>query len=98
MGRGGYLGASTIVFPASKKWQSEDFYALPLDPHWKQKVLKEKQKADAQAGVKKGLPIEAYLRWGSAPARNHGAESRNFRGDERTAGGKMPLSKKCGYS
>lgn len=58
MGRGGYSGASTIVFPASKKWQSEDFYALPLDPHWKQKVLKEKQKADAQAGAKKGLPAK----------------------------------------
>lgn len=56
MGRGGYRGASTIVFPASKKWQSEDFYALPLDPHWKKKILKEKQKADAQAGLKKGLP------------------------------------------
>lgn len=55
-GQGRYRGASTIVFPASKKWQSEEFYALPLDPHWKQKVLKEKQKADAWAGVKKSLP------------------------------------------
>lgn len=56
MGRGGYRGASTIVFPASKKWQSEDFYALPLDPNWKRRVLKENQKAAAQAGAKKSNP------------------------------------------
>lgn len=40
MGRGGYRGASTIVNPWSRKWQSEDFYAYPLDPEWKRKVLK----------------------------------------------------------
>ncbi|MBD5558290.1 MAG: hypothetical protein HDQ92_07065 [Desulfovibrio sp.] len=56
MGRGGYRGASTIVFPASRKWQSEEFYALPLDPHWMAKVQKEKQKADTRAGVKNELP------------------------------------------
>lgn len=56
MGRGGYRGASTIVFPASKKWQSEEFYALPLDPNWKRRLLKENQKAVAQTGAKKSSP------------------------------------------
>lgn len=56
MGRGGYRGASTIVFPASKKWQSEEFYALPLDPNWKRKLLKENQKAAAQTQANKLLP------------------------------------------
>lgn len=56
MGRGGYRGASTIVIPGSRKWQSEEFYALPLDPVWRQKVLKENQKTGAQTRAKKASP------------------------------------------
>lgn len=55
MGRGGYRGASTILIPGSRKWQSEDFYALPLDPKWKRRVLQENQKATAQGEAKKLL-------------------------------------------
>lgn len=52
MGRGGYRGASTIVIPGSRKWQSEEFYALPLEPNWKKKI----QKAAAQTDAKKIVP------------------------------------------
>lgn len=55
MGRGGYRGASTIVIPGSRKWQSEEFYALPLEPNWKRKVQKENQKAAEQRAGKKIL-------------------------------------------
>lgn len=55
MGRGGYRGASTIVVPGSRKWQSEDFYALPLDPTWKRRVLRENQKAATQVETKELL-------------------------------------------
>lgn len=56
MGRGGYRGASTIVIPGSRKWQSEEFYALPLEPNWKKEVQKVKQQAAAEAGGKNPPP------------------------------------------
>ena len=56
MGRGGYRGASTIVIPGSRKWRSEDFYALPLEPNWKKEVQKVKQQTAAETGGKELSP------------------------------------------
>lgn len=56
MGRGGYRGASTIVIPGSRKWQSEEFYALPLEPNFKKKILQARAATAAAAGKRSTVP------------------------------------------
>lgn len=60
MGKGGYHGASTIVIPGSRKWQSEDFYALPLEPRWKA-LLQRHAQADAGRQGKRSVPVERHI-------------------------------------
>lgn len=59
MGKGGYHGASTIVISGSRKWQSEDFYALPLEPRWKALLQRHAQADAGRQGKMMNRPLRA---------------------------------------